>query len=273
MLWTKTKTGQKAETRRDREPILYKGWEDLLPPRELWHSNEDPWIQYFRWTWGWYNYLILIANMKMHDSVLELGCNTGRTMLGLLPYLKPPGRYEGLDILRDPIEYAQKHIHTKFPHFNFKFGDLYNSLYNAQGKVEPADYEFPYDDHSFDIAYAASVFTHLPPAVTANYLKQSRRILRTGGRCLYSFFLLDYYRGKGTTDWDFIEFEQRLEGCDEVAVKDEKSPDQIIAYKLSLIERLATDASLKVVRVLPGDWSRSHDFCVSQQDLVMLEAV
>jgi hypothetical protein len=109
-LWTKKKTGtktaigQKAETPRDREQILNDGWEDLLPPRELWHCKDDPWIQFFRWTWGWQNYLILIANMKKHDSVLELGCNTGRTMLGLLSYLKPPGRYEGLDILRDPID-------------------------------------------------------------------------------------------------------------------------------------------------------------------------
>jgi SAM-dependent methyltransferase len=262
----------KAETPQDRERILYDGWEDLLPPREISHCKTDPWIQYFRWTWGWYNYLILIANMKMHDSVLELGCNTGRTMLGLLAYLKPPGRYEGLDILRDPIEYAQNYVHTRFPHFNFKFGDLYNSLYNPQGKVEPAEYEFPYDDNSFDILYAASVFTHLVPAVTANYFKQSRRVLRKGGRCLYSFFILDNYRGKGTTNWDFLEFEQRLEGCGEVAVRDEKSPDQIMAYKLSLIEKLATDAGLKVVRVLPGLWSGSHEFVVSEQDLVMLEA-
>jgi SAM-dependent methyltransferase len=289
-LWTKTKTGTRTATRlkvaetstepgtrteprRDRERILHDGWEDLLPPRELWHSNGDPLIHYFRWTWGWYNYLILIANMKRHDSVLELGCNTGRTMLGLLTYLRPPGRYEGLDILRDPIDYAQEHVHSKFPHFNFKFADLYNSLYNQQGKVKPEDYEFPYADNSFDIIYAASVFTHLVPDVTANYFKQSRRVLRKGGRCLYSFFLLDYYRGKGTTSWDLLEFEERLEGCDEVAVRDEKSPDQIIAYKLSLIERLAADASLKVVRTLPGDWSGSHEFIVGEQDLVLLEAV
>ena len=67
----------------------------LNPSARVVAFKEDPWIQYFRWTWGWYNYLILIANMKMSDSVLELGCNTGRTMLGLPAYLKPPGRYEG----------------------------------------------------------------------------------------------------------------------------------------------------------------------------------
>jgi SAM-dependent methyltransferase len=211
--------------------------------------------------------------MRMHDSVLELGCNTGRTMLGLLTYLKPPGRYEGLDILRDPIEYAQKHVHAMFPHFNFKCADLYNSLYNPQGKFEPADYEFPYDDNSFDIIYAASVFTHVVPSVTANYFKQSRRVLRKGGRCLYSFFLLDNYRGRGTTYSDFFEFEQRVEGCDEVAVRDEKSPDQIISYKLSLITRLATDVGLNVVRILPGAWSGSHEFFVGEQDLLMFEAV
>ena len=147
--------------------------------RELWVSPGDHLYQFFRWTWGWHDYLTLLCNMKMHDSVLELACNHGRTMLGLLAYLKPPGRYEGLDILPEQIEYAQQHIHPKFAHFNFTLaGDLYNSVYNPRGRVDPADYRFPYDDSSFDIIYAASLFTHLVPPVTANYLQQSRRILR-----------------------------------------------------------------------------------------------
>src|SRR5947209_7464473 len=109
-------------------------------------------------------------------------------MLGLVTYLKPPGRYEGLDILRDRIEYAQNHISSRFPHFHFQVADLYNSAYNPSGRVNPADYVFPYADGSFDISYAASVFTHFVPAVTANYFQQTRRVLRKGGRvCTASF--------------------------------------------------------------------------------------
>jgi SAM-dependent methyltransferase len=262
------------KVRRDWEPVLNPGWGDLLPPRELWVARGDTLYQFFRWTWGWHDYLIIICDMRIHDSVLELACNHGRTMLGLLVYLKPPGRYEGLDILPKQIEYAQQHIHSKFAHFNFTpAGDLYNSMYNPQGRVDPADYRFPYDDSSFDIIYAASLFTHLVPPVTANYLRQSLRVLREGGRCLYSFFLLDYYRGKGTTHWDFIEFEESLEGYDEVAVKDRNVPEAVIAYKISLIERLAAEAGLRIVRIVPGSWSGSHDVGISEQDLLVFEAV
>jgi SAM-dependent methyltransferase len=262
------------KVRRDWEPVLVPEWGDILPPRELWLTPGDNLYQSFRWTWGWYNYLVLLCNMKMHDSVLELACNHGRTMLGLLVYLKPPGKYEGLDILPKQIEYAQQHIHAKFTHFNFTLaGDLYNSLYNPRGQVEPADYVFPYDDSSFDIIYAASLFTHLIPPVTANYLKQTRRVLREGGRCVYSFFLLDYYRGKGTTTWNFVEFEESLEGFDDVAVKDRNVPEALIAYEISLIERLAAEAGLRIVRIVPGLWSGSHEVCALDQDLLVFEAV
>jgi SAM-dependent methyltransferase len=146
-------------------------------------------------------------------------------------------------------------------------------MYNPQGLVNPESFEFPYNDNTFDVVYAASLFTHLAPSVTANYFKQSRRVLREGGRCLYSFFLLDYYRGRGTTYWDFIEFEQSLEGCDEVAVRNKDSPDEIISYKRSLIEKLADDAGLRITRIVPGLWSKSHEFGVSEQDLLVFEAV
>ena len=52
-------------------------------------------------------------------------------------------------------------------------------------------------DASFDVIYAASLFTHLLPDETRNYFCETRRVLKPTGRCLFSFFHLDHYGAGG----------------------------------------------------------------------------
>jgi SAM-dependent methyltransferase len=194
-------------------------------------------------------------------------------MLALLDYLKPPGRYEGLDINLKKIEFAQTNIHARYPHFNFTAADVYNKCYNPKGRQRGDTYSFPYVDGSFDVVYAASVFTHLVPRDAANYLKESRRVLRKNGRCLFSFFVLDYYRGPGTSTANFYEFEHPLVDFDGVAVYDSQAPESVIAYDITTIEKMASEAGLKVLRIIPGFWSKAHRVGVNEQDLILFEAV
>lgn len=255
------------------EPIVWPNWEALIPPRELWAGPKDPLVHFFRWMWEYRAYLTLLCNMRADASVLELGCSHGRTMLGLLDYLRLPGRYEGLDIMPRQIEFAERNIHATFPIFNFTFADIHNSVYNPQGKLAAENFKFPYPDGSFDIVYAASLFTHLLPAATENYLKESRRVLRQGGRCLFSFFILDYYRGKGTSGWEGYEFDYRLPDVDGVAIHNPALPEQLVAYESAFLERLAARAGLKLTRIIAGYWSKTHNMSVNEQDLVLLEVM
>src|SRR5262249_50074734 len=117
-------------------PYLSSELEDVIPPRELWVGRGDPLSHFLRWPYEYRAYLTLLCEMRQDASVLELGCHHGRTMLVLLDYLQPPGRYEGLDILPKHIEFAQSKIHTKFPIFNFKHADINNKLYNPNGQLK-----------------------------------------------------------------------------------------------------------------------------------------
>jgi SAM-dependent methyltransferase len=252
------------------EPI---GLEGLIPPRELWVDPSDPLYWFFGYPWEYRVYLTLLCGMQKDASVLELGCNHGRTMLMLLKYLEPPGRYEGLDILPKHIEFAQKHIHAQYPLANFTLADVYNGLYNPQGKHRAAEYRFPYADNWFDIVYAVSVYTHLSPPDAANYLKESRRVLRKGGRCLFSFFILDYYGGPGTPTSPLFEFKYSMDGHDDVALYNKEIPENVIAYKISLIKQMAERAGLRIKQIIPGYWSKTHNVGVNEQDLVLFEAV
>jgi hypothetical protein len=47
----------------------------------------------------------------------------------------------------------------------------------------------------------------------------------------------------------------------------------LIAYRLASIEAMAADGGLKLLRMIPGTWSRAHDIGVSEQDLVVFEAI
>ncbi len=253
-------------------PLLWPDQRRLIPPRSLWVGPEDPFVHFVRWMWEFRAYLVLLCNLASDSLVLELGCNHGRTMLGLVDYLKPPGGYEGLDIMAEQITFAQQRIQAVHPHCRFTWADVHNEIYNPGGRVAAEAFAFPYADATFNVVYAASLFTHLTPRAAANYLHQTRRVLKSGGLALFSFFVLDHYRGPGTSAWEGYEFNHPLPGHTDVAVHNPNIPEQIIAYGTSTIAQMAADAGLHVHRVLPGFWSASHRHSVNEQDLVLLGA-
>jgi glycosyltransferase involved in cell wall biosynthesis/SAM-dependent methyltransferase len=243
---------------------------NLLPPLELWELDHS-WEEFFSCPTEYLAYLTLLCDLRVSDAVLEIGCHMGRTMLGLWDYLRPPGRYEGLDVSAAHIHFATEHIHRIRPHFRFTLADVRHPRFNPSGTVDAADFTFPYPAGSFDVVYAASVFTHLLEPAAANYLEQSRRVLKPTGRCLFSFMLLDYYeqaRAAGVhPEW---EVPHRLEDTGGVAVADTRHPEDLVAYELEEIHRLAASAGLTVERVLPGSWSNTHKKWVHYLDLVLL---
>lgn len=259
-------------------PPKPKGWLDpeedqLVPPRSLWIGPDDSISHYYRWTWEYLAYLTLLTNLERQQAVLELGCGHGRTGRGLLSYLRSPGSYTGLDVDAVRIADAQARIQARYPNFQFVRADVRNRHYNPSGAVDATQYRFPFETASFDVIYAASLYTHLLPGETLNYFRESRRVLKEGGRCLFSFFLLDYYRGPGTTTSPLYCFDHPLAGDDRAAVRDPAAPDNAIGYRLDTVRDFARDAGFEVVRVLPGLWSESPGLAVNEQDLVLLKGV
>jgi SAM-dependent methyltransferase len=254
---------------------LPKGWltpeEDaLIPPRSVWIGPHDPISHYYRWIWEYLAYLTLLTDLRRHSVVLELGCGHGRTARGLLDYLRHPGAYFGIDVDAVRLADAQQRLERRFPNFQFVRADVYNRQYNPEGPVTAANYSFPFADETFDVIYAASLFSHLLPDETANYLSQSARVLKPGGRCLFSFFVLDNYRGSGTTISPSYTFDHPFKNHEGVAVRFPEYPDVLIGYTQRVIDRFARDAGLQVVRVIPGLWTENTDWAVNEQDLILL---
>jgi SAM-dependent methyltransferase len=183
--------------------------------------------------------------------------------------MRSPGRYVGLDIDTNRLADARDRF-ARYPNFTFVDADIRNLGYNPRGALDASMYVFPFDRNEFDVIYAASLFTHLLPLETSNYLQQCARVLKPNGRCLFSFFLRDYFRGSGTTISPLYDFSHQLPSSDGAYVRDLKHPDAAIAYTLEWIGRAAKGAGLTIERILPGLWSEGPGWASNEQDLLVL---
>lgn len=257
---------------------ILKAWlndeeESLTPERDLWQNPNDSISHYYRWIWEYLAYLTLLCDLSRDSKVLEIGCSHGRTSRGLLQYLRSPGFYVGFDIDKTQISEATKRITSISPSFEYLYADIYHRQFNPTGKINAKDFVFPFDDSTFDCVYAASVFTHLLPEELSNYFKQTKRVLKQTGKVLFSFFVLDYYQGPGTTISTNYEFDNPYHGDKQTGVKHKDYPDAVIAYSEERIKEYATLAGLKVLRIVKGLWSNNQGIAVNEQDLIVLAGV
>jgi hypothetical protein len=101
--------------------------------------------------------------------------------------------------------------------------------------------------------------------------------LRHDGRCVFSFFIIDYYKKETSRSLGFsnpyFNLDYHLDNFkDDFALSDPGDPKKLTAYSIGLIESLAEQAGLKSVEShLPGLWSVSSDRWVGAQDFIIFK--
>ncbi|HLP46601.1 MAG TPA: class I SAM-dependent methyltransferase, partial [Candidatus Kapabacteria bacterium] len=169
------------------------------------------------------------------------------------------------------IRWCQKAITPRASHFHFQLADIYNSGYNPSGKLKALDYRFPYEDGAFDFVFLTSVFTHMLPADMEHYLAEIRRVLKSGGRCFGTYFLLNKESleliNAGTSA---IDFKYKLGGYEEECrIMDIDVPEAAVAYSVEYIEALYKKNGFKILPpVRNGSWCGRKEF-LSYQDMVL----
>jgi SAM-dependent methyltransferase len=232
--------------------------------------------EWFRWAEEWSMLLRVYGRMGLRDSVFEIGCGQGRVAFALR-YLLKDGWYCGFDISASAIKRLTDGFHRRHPNFRFLYEDVHNTHYNPQGRIRPVDLRFPAETGSMDLVYAASIFTHMLPENTAHYFREAARILRPGGRCVFSFFLLDFYHPGQARPFVFarpdFNFDHPYGGFGrDFAIADVENPERMTAFSTDLVRRMAADAGLSLVTdPVPGLWSGTHDAPVGAQDVVVLQ--
>ncbi|HEX3589936.1 MAG TPA: class I SAM-dependent methyltransferase [Pseudonocardiaceae bacterium] len=151
------------------------------PPRRIRKGISPLWLDFTKTGEDQVDFLTEFCGLKSDYRVLDIGCGVGRLAVPLTKALGPRGEYEGFDVAAYMIDWCQRHITSGHPNFHFKHANVKTSTASHDDGVDASSYVFPYDDSSFDLAYAGSLFTHLTPAAATNYLRQIARVLKPGG--------------------------------------------------------------------------------------------
>ena len=186
----------------------------------------------------------------------------------LAKYLGEQGSYVGFDVFAPGIEWCRAHIGTHRPNFRFETADVDNGLYNRKAAAPASEYRFPCEDESIDVVLAASVFTHLLVEDVRHYLKETRRILKPGGRCLITAFLMNKEAGQliAAGRSRHFTFRHRTGEC---LAEDPASPEAALAYAEELLTALFREAGLQIEEPIRyGLWSGRDEF-LSYQDIIV----
>jgi SAM-dependent methyltransferase len=106
--------------------------------------------------------------LKPNDYLVDVGCGSGRLARQMSGYLS--GKYLGIDIVPDLLAYARSI--TKRDDWRFE---------------EAAGLVIPEQDNQVDMVCFFSVLTHLLHEQGYVYLQEAKRVLKPGGKIVFSF--------------------------------------------------------------------------------------
>jgi SAM-dependent methyltransferase len=112
--------------------------------------------------------LLVQLGLRPDDYLVDVGCGAGRLTRKLAEYLR--GRYLGTDVLPALVEHARKAAGG--PHWRF---EVVRSL------------RIPERDGEADMVCFFSVLTHLLHEECYVYLREAKRVLRPGGKVVFTF--------------------------------------------------------------------------------------
>ncbi|HVF66523.1 MAG TPA: class I SAM-dependent methyltransferase [Pyrinomonadaceae bacterium] len=203
----------------------------------------------------WLQASVGLGGLQPDGRVLDVGCGVGRAAVALTRYLNRDGSYEGFDIVSAGIKWCRRWITPRFPNFRFRHADVFNKYYHPAGKFKASEYRFPYRDADFDLVILTSVFTHMFRPDAENYLAEIQRVMRPGGRCLITFFLLNdeslnLMRGNETQPE--LNFRHEIGGGCRTSSADR--PEEAIAYTEEAVKAMYERCALQITEIKYGSW-------------------
>lgn len=131
-------------------------------------------------------------------TLVDFGCGTGRLAVQAIPALHG-GHYIGIDISNEMLRRLgdRLKVHTAG-------GTCRVSLMHQPTEV------FPIEASTVDMLCAFSVFTHMEHEDTFRYLREARRVVRPGGRLVFSCLPMDSTLGRQVfRDAASVDFQSR----------------------------------------------------------------
>jgi SAM-dependent methyltransferase len=124
--------------------------------------------------------LLQKEGLKPGYTIVDFGCGTGRLAVHAIPWLANDGRYVGIDISKTMLAQARVMIGEKVSSHCCSVEFLHQTTPN-----------FPLPEKSVDMICAFSVFTHMEHEDSYRYLRGARRIIKEGGKFIYSCLTME----------------------------------------------------------------------------------
>jgi SAM-dependent methyltransferase len=240
-----------------------------VPPESLLMDGSTTTKQFIEFGAGFvHEILVKRCGLQRDECVLDLGCGLGQKARVLADYLNDAGRYEGIDIVPQAVEFCQ-YAYLDKPFFRFQAADIRSSHYNPIGQYSAADYRFPYEDETFDLVFLSSIFTRLLAAEVANYCGEIRRVLKPTGRCAVTCFLLnEETRAAIAHGWTGSKYKFQFVTSASYYL-DANDPAKGVAHDESWMRRTFTNAKMRICEIAYGRWSGSFDLLQSDHDIII----
>lgn len=220
--------------------------------------------------------LIDHAGLTQSSKVLDLGCGIGRTALALTQFLTEGGEYDGLDVALDGLEWCREKIAPLYPNFRFHHADLHNEYYAGASVGHAASYRLPFEDNRFDVVFLASVFTHMVPEETQNYLKEIARVLTPQGKLWATWFMVDRGVGAEVLNRPLLDG-----GGNRIPINwadgkghyftDSNRGTNAVGYDEEIVDAMHEAAALRILTKVRGTWcgrpqsDTAQDFIVAER--------
>lgn len=183
----------------------------------------------------------------------------------------PHGGYDGLEIVKEGIDWCRQNITSRFPHFRFHHLDIYNKLYNPTGTMQSSEVTFPFEAETFDVIVLTSVFTHMLEQDVERYYSEIERVLKPDGRVYSTMFILNdeskrlLKAGRSTI---------KLQPFTDVSmVQDLEVPEKAIAFEEEWVKAALNRAGLKLKdHIRFGEWVGRTKFYDYQDTLVLIKS-
>lgn len=240
--------------------------DELVPPKRLIYIGSGNFIE--------------IGNLFLQDfikkqiinpdsHVLDVGCGIGRSAVPMTRYLQD-GTYDGFDIVALGINWCVRNITTKHPNFNFKLVSLYNDLYTDDG-LSAKTFVFPYDSNCFDLVIVLSVFTHMVEEEVEQYMSEISRVLKRGGYCYATFFILNEASQESMTRKN-NKFNFRFRKGNYSLISDKVTSANVAYDENYLLNDLFPRNNLTLKSLEYGAWStNSKGSLINFQDIAVLQ--
>jgi len=220
--------------------------------------------------------LVKFIGIRPDDSFLEIGCGIGRDAIPLTKILSSQGKYLGVDIIKRSISFCNNNITRKYSNFKFHHIDVKDQLHNPDGREDMTDIVLPIEDNYVNKIIGWSVFTHMLEKNIRHYLKEFRRVLKSGGLIYVTCFVLTPETISSARRTNLTNFNLRFEhpigdGC---YINDVDFPLGAVGYTPEKLLAMVADAGFRMRRsFVRGAWSGYYppNDAEDGQDAMILE--